>query len=67
MVTREAAINTAKSFVRECKSNGLLSKVNIKYPIIETHPYPTNYYKDGDDFITEISIGEYRDKIKCNY
>jgi hypothetical protein len=22
--------------------------------MIETHPYPTNYYKDGDDFINEI-------------
>lgn len=94
MVTREIAINTAKSFVRDCKSNGLTfykvflfgsmargnmhewsdidlllvsdqfndnvfdnlklySKINIKYPIIETHPYPTNYYLDGDSFINE--------------
>ena len=94
MVTREVAINTAKSFIRECKSNGLTfykvfifgsmakgtmhewsdidlllisdqfndnvfdnlklySKINIKYPIIETHPYPTNYYLDGDSFINE--------------
>lgn len=95
MVTREIAINTAKSFVSECKSNGLTfykvflfgsavkgllhewsdidlllisdqfndnvfdnlklySKINIKYPIIETHPYPTNYFKDGDSFINEV-------------
>ena len=95
MVTREAAINMAKSFVRECKLTGLTfykvlifgsvakdklhewsdvdlllisdqfsdnvfdnlklySKINIKYPIIETHPYPTNYYKDGDSFINEV-------------
>jgi predicted nucleotidyltransferase len=95
MVTRESAINTAKSFVRDCKLNGLTfykvlifgsvaknnthewsdidlllisdqfsdnvfdnlklySKINIKYPLIETHPYPTNYYKDGDGFINEI-------------
>lgn len=95
MVTREIAINTAKSFVRECKSNGLTfykvflfgsvakgnmhewsdidlllisdqfndnvfdnlklySKVNIKYPIIETHPYATDYYMDGDSFINEV-------------
>jgi predicted nucleotidyltransferase len=95
MVTREIAINTAKSFVRDCKSNGLTfykvflfgsvakgnmhewsdidlllvsdqfndnvfdnlklySKINIKYPIIETHPYPTNYYMDGDSFINEV-------------
>nr|NQU88901.1 nucleotidyltransferase domain-containing protein [Bacteroidota bacterium] len=33
----------------------LYSKINIKYPIIETHPYPTIYYKEGDDFIKEIS------------
>jgi predicted nucleotidyltransferase len=32
----------------------LYSKVNIKYPIIETHPYPTSYYKEGNDFINEI-------------
>jgi len=96
MVTRETAINTARSFVNECQLNGLTfhkvllfgsaakdmthrgsdidlllisdqftdnvfdnlrlySKVNIKYPIIETHPYPTKYYYEGDDFITEIS------------
>ena len=33
----------------------LYSKINIKYPIIETHPYPTKYYFEGDDFINEIS------------
>ncbi len=33
----------------------LYAKVNIKYPIIETHPYPTKYYYEGDDFIKEIS------------
>lgn len=33
----------------------LYAKINIKYPIIETHPYPTGYYTDGDDFIREIS------------
>jgi predicted nucleotidyltransferase len=31
------------------------SKINIKYPIIETHPYATSYYLQGDDFINEIS------------
>lgn len=95
MVTREIAINTAKSFVRDCKSNGLTfykvflfgsvakgnmhewsdidlllisdqfndnvfdnlklySKINIKYPIIETHPYATDHFKDGDSFINEV-------------
>ena len=95
MVTREVAINIAKSFVRDCKLAGLTfnkvlifgsvakdklhewsdvdlllisdqfgdnvfenlklySKINIKYPIIETHPYPTKSFKDGDGFINEI-------------
>jgi len=35
----------------------LYAKVNIKYPIIETHPYPTKYYNEGDDFIENISKG----------
>lgn len=96
MVTRESAINTARSFINDCRLNGLTfhkvflfgsvvkesahewsdidlllisdqfgdnvfenlklySKINIKYPIIETHPYPTKYYYEGDDFIKEIS------------
>ena len=95
MLDREAAINTAKSFVNECRKNGLsfykvflfgsfaknqfhewsdielllvsdlfsdnifenlklYSKINIKYPVIETHPYSTTYYKSGDDFINEV-------------
>lgn len=33
----------------------LYSKINIKYPIIETHPYPTRYYSKENDFIKEIS------------
>jgi len=32
----------------------LYAKINIKYPIIETHPYPTEQYKMGNDFINEI-------------
>lgn len=96
MVTREIAINTAKSFVRDCKSNGLTfykvllfgstvknqahewsdidlllisdqfgdnifenlklySRINIKYPIIETHPYPIKEYEEGNAFINYIS------------
>jgi len=96
MVNREIAIDTAKSFINDCKSSGLTfykvllfgstaknkahewsdidlllisdqfgenifenlklySRINIKYPIIETHPYPTKFYKEGDDFINEIS------------
>jgi predicted nucleotidyltransferase len=33
----------------------IYSKINFKYPIIETHPYPTKYYLEGDDFLNEIS------------
>lgn len=96
MVTRETAIDTVKSFLMDCKLNGLTfykvfifgsfakgnmhewsdidlllisdqfsenvfdnlkmySKINIKYPIIETHPYPTNYYKNGDSFIEQVT------------
>jgi predicted nucleotidyltransferase len=96
MVTRETAINTAKSFIKDCKSIGvtfykvfifgsvangnmhewsdidlllisdqfnenvfdnlkLYSKINARYPIIETHPYPTSYYKNGDSFIDEVT------------
>ena len=33
----------------------LYSRINIKYPIVETHPYPTKYYYEGDAFINEIS------------
>ena len=36
----------------------LYSKVNIKYPLIETHPYPTTYFYEGDDFIQEIINNE---------
>ena len=95
MVTRETAINTAKSFVKDCNLNGLTfykvfiigsaakgnmhewsdidlllisdqfsenifenlklySRINVKYPIIETHPYPTDYYKNGDSFIEHV-------------
>jgi len=35
----------------------LYSRINIKYPIIETHPYPTKYFYEGNPFIKEISKG----------
>ncbi len=95
MVDRETAINTAKSFVNECRLNGLkfykvflfgsfaknnvrdwsdidlllvsdhftdnifdniklFAKANIKFPIIEAHPYPTSYYLSEDDFIKDV-------------
>ena len=33
----------------------LYSKINIRFPIIETHPYPTKYYLEGDEFLSKIS------------
>ncbi|MCX6153684.1 MAG: nucleotidyltransferase domain-containing protein [Candidatus Kapabacteria bacterium] len=98
MLTREIAINTAKSFVHDCVATGLTfykvmifgsvasenihewsdidlllvsdqvgdnifdnlklySKINIEYPIIETLPYPTNYFIEGDSFLEEIVKG----------
>lgn len=32
----------------------LYSKINIKYPMIETHPYTISAYLSGDEFISEI-------------
>ena len=32
----------------------LFSKINIRYPEIEVHPYSTKHFSDGDDFINEI-------------
>lgn len=30
------------------------NKVNIRYPLIETHPYPYQQFIDGDEFISQI-------------
>lgn len=35
----------------------LFAKANIKFPIIEVHPYPTSYYLSEDDFIKEVEKG----------
>lgn len=32
----------------------LYAKINIRYPIIETHPYPKAYFLEGDAFLTEV-------------
>ncbi len=32
----------------------LYVKINSKYPIIETHPYPTTHFYEGDEFIEKI-------------
>ena len=31
------------------------SKVNIRYPLIETHPYSFQQFMDGDEFLAEIT------------
>ena len=33
----------------------LFSKINIKYPQIEAHPYSYRHFIQGNDFINEIS------------
>lgn len=30
------------------------SRINIKYPDIDTHPFPTDYFIESDPFIEEI-------------
>lgn len=40
----------------------LFSKINIKYPQIEVHPYSLKNYQNQDDFLIEIS----KDKIELN-
>lgn len=32
----------------------LYSKINVKYPNIETHPFPKTYFLQGDDFLSQI-------------
>ncbi|HHN47358.1 MAG TPA: hypothetical protein ENN08_00195 [Bacteroidales bacterium] len=95
MVTKESAIDAARSFVEDCEKAGLkfykvllfgsaaagkihdgsdvdillisdqfgdnvfenlklYSKINIRYPAIETHPYPTSTYIQGNEFINGL-------------
>jgi predicted nucleotidyltransferase len=32
----------------------LYSRINIRYPVIETHPYPTDVFIHGNDFINDL-------------
>jgi predicted nucleotidyltransferase len=34
----------------------LYSRINVRYPIIETHPYPESYFHQGDDFIQNVLV-----------
>ncbi len=36
------------------KNSKMYIKVNIHYPTIETHPYPTEYFLKSDPFLEEI-------------
>lgn len=40
----------------------LFSKINIKYPLIEVHPYSVKNFVEANDFINEIS----QEKIELN-
>jgi predicted nucleotidyltransferase len=45
----------SKQFSRNTFDNlKLYVKVNSKYPIVETHTYPTDYFLQGDGFIEEV-------------
>jgi uncharacterized protein len=53
----------SKQFTQDVFENlKLYSKVNIKYPIIETHTYPITYFKNGDAFIADVL----KDAIEIN-
>ena len=95
MVTQQTAIETAHSFVRDCKASGLTfdkvllfgsyanglphegsdidlalisdrftddlfenlrqyAKINIRYPLIETHPFSFRQFAEGDEFLNQI-------------
>jgi len=95
MVQTEFAINTARSFVRDCNAAGLFFdkvylfgsyargnanewsdidlllvskrftqntfenlnlylKINARYPAVEAHSYPTDYFLKGDPFIEDV-------------
>jgi len=36
-------------------NNKLTAKINIRFPLIEVHHFNSEYYKQGDPFITEIN------------
>ena len=36
-------------------NNKLTSKINIRFPLIEVHHFNSEYYKQGDPFISEIN------------
>jgi predicted nucleotidyltransferase len=45
----------SKSFSNDTFANlKLYISINAKYPIVETHPYPTDYFTEGDAFIKNI-------------
>jgi predicted nucleotidyltransferase len=42
----------SKRFTKNTYENlKLFSKVNAKFPVVETHTYPTDYFLEGDAFI----------------
>lgn len=46
----------SKDFTRNFVfNNRLTSKINIKYPMIEVHHFNSDYFKNSDPFIQEIT------------
>ena len=44
----------SKNFTKNTFDNlKLFLKVNAKYPVIETHTYPTDYFLSGDGFVED--------------
>jgi len=41
----------SKNFIT---NNKLTSKINIRFPLIEVHHFNSDYFKQGDPFISEI-------------
>lgn len=45
----------SKKFTRNVFDNlKLYLKINAKYPMVETHPYPADYFAEGDAFIEDV-------------
>ncbi|MEK6783562.1 MAG: nucleotidyltransferase domain-containing protein [Bacteroidota bacterium] len=53
----------SKKFTDDVFSNlKQYSKVNIRYPLVETHPYSFQQFMDGDEFLAQIT----KDGIEIN-
>jgi predicted nucleotidyltransferase len=57
----------SKEFTKNFVYNSrLTSKVNIKYPLIEVHHFNSDYFKNGDPFVDEITMTGFELNWTCN-